>query len=524
MDVVFACETKCKHLDALRMLFIHNTKADRFGVDFMRPYRASHVKIKVLPPKETSMNETKEGGQAATTATASRSNFTSYLTRKTSAVFSSSSTRHKNKKRHQTPKNNGVGSSQPGCPPSPAMASGAPPTEHSESSRGEDEDEGANMVSVQPNDPSIQAPNRSRFRDREASPRVISGEDSDMGLMPQVESEINDALNTGEDSLDSESGQRVFTFISGRRFGRYRNRHEKAERRELRMKEKAAAVAAMAAVDKDINEHSNMHYCSDDAEGAGDCEISRAPSLKPDSFSHMWIDTENMNALWNIDGEICESNVLTLEPQCQFVSFFGARPPPPPSALHSKGGKQRGGNDGCLDVSGIVGAEAVVATDHYDLLQKRRKARKRKDSTSSRKGHHHAQQQRRTHILPRGRRLSTYVTKMIPEERRRTRIKKVDKEKKRKKKWERRKRKKMEAEKQLQNQQQQQRTAAAAALENTSLPDSEVLLKGLDGKGEEIEEEDGGIQSIQFVNSISIQRPHLLQQASGFRQRVGESD
>ena len=38
------------------------------------------------------------------------------------------------------------------------------------------------------------------------------------------------------------------------------------------------------------------------------------------------LDMKNMHALWNIDGETCESDFLRLQPVCQFVRFYATRP------------------------------------------------------------------------------------------------------------------------------------------------------------------------------------------------------
>ena len=63
-------------------------------------------------------------------------------------------------------------------------------------------------------------------------------------------------------------------------------------------------------------------------ENSGSNSASQTKISKPRTTKQMWINIKNLNALWNIDGEIWESSMLKLEPQCQFFSFFGARPMP----------------------------------------------------------------------------------------------------------------------------------------------------------------------------------------------------
>ena len=160
MDVVFACKTRCVRLNAIKMLMVHSTKADRFALDFIRAYRAANVVIKILPRSSKSACEfTVEGDDqpdipsTRTTPNASSNNnktSSSSYTKRVSTLLSNGRTswsrRQRAKNRHNAEanynnnNNNNRNSNRIPCPPSPVLISAAAPTEHSESDK-EEEDE-----------------------------------------------------------------------------------------------------------------------------------------------------------------------------------------------------------------------------------------------------------------------------------------------------------------------------------------------------------------------------------------------
>ena len=371
MDVVFACKTKCKHLDAIRMLFIHNTKADRFGYDFMRPYRAAHVKIKVLPPKESKTKKNLDKVEKRSTQKSS----TNYLRRKTSYVFSSSSTRLKKRQARSNAHNGGNsvdGYEQQGCPPSPVLASGAAPTEHSESSRGEDEDnEAANVIIIQPS----RNPNsQSLLHNNQLNNNTATSAKPDQHPISSQSNyqRPNTCCHQEESDAEAEGGAmgRTYTYISGKRFGKFKNRHDKASEREVIHTDNYHTCQSntFETPDHSTKYNNNNKVMSEPAPDSVIYSTSHPELVRPHT-RQMWIDVENVNALWNIDGEICESNMLKLEPHCQFFSFFGARPLPVVKKAQQMG---KGKSMDNKSLQSLRNAEAVLSVDKGDdYLQKR---------------------------------------------------------------------------------------------------------------------------------------------------------
>ena len=307
MDMVFARKTACPHWNAVKMFFVHSSKADRFALNFIRVYRLADAEIRILPPvtKEEKKKLKEEKKRLKMEEARKRKN--GLVSNSTS-----SSTLHSAMKQHLKG-GSGTGedmdtksyvmSETSGCPPSPVHDSGASPTEHSESSRDED-DQNRAMLSLSPQ----------QYRSLNSSEMYHTNQ-SMYSLHPGAES--NQDL-----SDDPSEPKKTSVYVSGRRYGKYKIRNSKGHKRQLTTR--TGGHANLKASFQSQNTAINSPSKSDERD-----EASIEPEMDSEPFEpKMWISVDNVNALWNIDGEICESNSLRLHPVCQFLQFFAARPMP----------------------------------------------------------------------------------------------------------------------------------------------------------------------------------------------------
>ena len=319
MDMIFAHKTPCPHWDAVKMLVVHNSKIDRFGLNFIDVYRLAEAEIRIPPPlskkeKKRLKEETKRLKMEEARKNKGRvSNSTS------------SSTLHSAMRHHLKSGAGGedmdsksyVMSETSGCPPSPVHDSGASPTEHSESSRDED-DHSQNRTMLSSPSPHYQGGNVSPdiYHSQQAmyTPEVLVSPDS-------------------SEYVSEDQAKKPYVYMSGRKYGKYKVRNSKSQKRQLTTLA-ASHRTAQSNIRASVDSNKAINF-----DNPSEPEGERPRALESEPFEpkpKVWISVENINALWNIDGEICESNSLKLHPVCQFFQFFAARPIPDSKCKHGR--------------------------------------------------------------------------------------------------------------------------------------------------------------------------------------------